>query len=376
VGATGNTPPVRAPALTLAAVAAALDPALGARITRIGAGPVAGQSGLLAGDGGAATQRAGTPVEALRTPGADPATTALLVAQEQALVGNGAALRPGELLVTTLPNHERDADPQAPRPTVVVAGDAAVRVVALSGTGEILADTTVAPAVSAAGVPQSSPVTVPQHTAILVAWCVGGAGVTPAGLSGWSATDRLPYVGAGVTLAAGAVVTGLAAPDRNFRAAEAAWASVAGPAARAIAVTTTLAAATTVVVVSIDAGAGAELTGLSLGLDGATRPTLADGSTAAPTLVAAGGRSHLVYDVVPAGTGPVVVSVGTGPAWRLAGVLGGPAGAAVTAARLAAGGAGTVAQPLVQGPTGQATIQWISGGQAQASVPLATGSVP
>jgi hypothetical protein len=344
---------------TLAAVAANLGPAYAALLTRTAPAPLPGASGLTPADGGAASGRAGTPVEMLRLPGADPATTSFLESMEQALVGAGASLRPGDVLVTTLPNHEVDIDRQAPRPSVVVAGDAAVRVVALSGTGEVLTDTTLA----------TGPVAVPWHTARLVAWCTGGTGVPPAGLAGWSATDRLPWVGAGVTLAAGSVVTGFPAPDRGFRSADAAWVTAATPAAQASVVATELPPTTTVVVVSVDASADADLAQFSLGLSGAQRLAQPDGTASAPILVASGGRAHLCYDVVPTGAGPVVVSVGSGPAWRLAGALGGPGDAATTASQLAAVGAGNCVAPLICSPTGLATVQWVPAAAGPAGPP-------
>ncbi len=375
---------VRAPVPTVAMVAQGLDPALGAHLTRSAPAPqpsttvaatavaatavaatavaataVAGSpapattapatTALVASDGGAASQRAGTPAEALRQAGTDPQASSLLTAQEQAIVGAGASLLPGDVLVTTLPNHELDMDRQAPRPSLAVTGTAAVRVVAISGTGEVLSDSTVA----------SGSVPVPWHTARLVTWCIGGTGAPAAGLAGWAATDRLPWVGAGVTLAAGSVVTGFPAPDRAFRAADAAWVSAGTAASQATVVTTYLPSNTTAVVVTVDASADADLAQFSLGLSGATRPTQADGTAAPPVLVASAGRAYLVYDVVPRETGPVVISVGSGPSWRLAGALGGPADAATTANQIAAGGAGNLVVPLLSAPTGLATVRWV-----------------
>jgi hypothetical protein len=72
-----------------------------------------------------------------------------------------------------------------------------------------------------------------------------------------------------------------------------------------------------------------------------------------------------VYAVVPvvppvgsAAPSAVEVTVGTSASWRLTGVLGGPADAATTAARIAAQGAAAAAAPLLRAPTGSAMVSW------------------
>ena len=173
----------RVPAPTLASVTAGLDPALSARLRLTPPLPRAVASadadgsadGLAPSDGGPVTRRAAGASEAHALPGLDAAAAALLSAHETAFTGEGTTLRPGDVLVTTLPNHGRDLDGTAPRPVVSVAGDAAVRVVALSALGEVLADQTT----------NQADVPMPQHTARLAAWCVGGqVEVTPAVLAG------------------------------------------------------------------------------------------------------------------------------------------------------------------------------------------------
>jgi hypothetical protein len=279
-------------------------------------------------------------------------------------VGSGALVRPGDLLVLTLPNHERDIDTSTARPTISVTGDAATRVVALSGTGEVLTDSTT----------PGGTITIPQYTALIALLCTGGSGAVAAGLAGWTASDRLPYVGSGVSLASRAVVTGLAAPDRSFRSASAATANAAGPAASASAVKTWLPSDTSTVVVSIDATEDADISALALGLTGAIRAAAADGGEQAPTVVTAGGRAHLLYAVEPdpassAGT-DIEVSVVTGNTWRLAGVLGGTADVAITATAIASQGASAVVAPMVQASTGNATVRW-----AAPSSPQPTGTL-
>ena len=234
-------------------------------------------------------------------------------------------------------------------------GDAAVRVVALTVTGRVLLDAT--------GLQLA--VTIPQHAARVAVWCVGGDGTRP-GLAGWADLSRLPQVGSRTLLAADAVVNGAASARRGPAAVSAATVPAAGAVADGGFVTTLLPADTQVIVVSVDpAGADRDLTGLTLGLDGAARATAADGMPVPPTVVTAGARMHLLYPVVPSAPGGpagapagVEVTVGADASWRLAGVLGGPADVATTAARLAAQGAAAVAAPLVRAPAGSARVIW------------------
>lgn len=366
-----------APAPSLAGVAAASDPAYAWPLVQSAPAPVqppAGVTtpattpaggGLLAGDGGAATGRAGAATETSQSAIADPVAAAVVSALGAGLLGGGVLLRPGEILVTSLPNHEHDIA-AAPRPSLTVTGDAAVRLVALSGLGGVLADTTVT----------SGSFTLPPMTARLAVWCVGGSGATPAGLCGWAATDHLPYIGCGVSLAAGAAVSGLRPPDRGYRRAQAAVHPIGAAAAQAGAVWTTLPATTTVVVVSLDAADEADLSSLALGLSGAVRVAGADGNALPPTLVTAGGRGHLLYAIAPDPAAPppgsVTVSVVTGSDWRLAGVLGGTSDVATIAARIAAAGAAACTAPLIQGATGSATVTWTPAAPASTPPPPAT----
>jgi hypothetical protein len=359
----------RVPAPTLASVTAGLDPALAARLRftpplpqAVGATADGGSGGLTATDGGPVTRRAGAPAEAQALPGLDTGTAALLAAHQAAFTGQGTTLRPGDVFVTTLPNHERDLDATGLRPTVSVTGDAAVRVVALSALGEVLTDQTA----------NQAKVEVPQYTARLAAWCLGGqaeaglpgAAAATTGMSGWTATDLLPYVGAGVSLARDCVVAGLPAPRRSDRNAQAGHGLVGAAAAAALVIRTVLPAGTSVMVVSLDTTEAADLSGLTVGIDGAARAsTGTTGASAAPIVIAARGRTHLLYDLVgPASAAgqpaPVTVSVGTSPSWRLAGVMGGPGTAATTAPLLAASGAAHLLAPLLQAPTGSAQLNW------------------
>jgi hypothetical protein len=191
-------------------------------------------------------------------------------------------------------------------------------------------------------------------------------------MAGWAATDRLPYVGAGVSLGRDCVVAGLRPPRRGDRDAQAGHHLVATSAATAPAVRTVLPAGTSVVVVSLDTAQAADPSGLTIGIDGASRAVGPDGSLTPPVVVAARGRAHLLYDLASGtpGTGPVTVSIGSSPNWRLAGVMGGTGTAASTAPLLAASGAAHLLAPLLHAPAGSAQLSW----KAPAAKPAATGS--
>jgi hypothetical protein len=349
-------PPVAAP--TLGSAAALTDPAFAAALSRLSPAPIAAKTGLQTADGGPVSLRAATPAELRPGPAATAAQATQLSDSTAALLAKGLALRPGDVIVTELPNAARDLDASRTRHTVTVQGDAAVRVVALSVAGRVLADAT--------GV-QLAAMEIPQHTARVALWCVGGDGTRPAGLAGWADVSRLPQAGARTLLGADAVVNGVPAARRGAAVVSTATVPAATAAAAAGFVTTRLPADTQVIVVSVDpAGEDRDLTGLTLGLQGAARLTGPDGEPVAPTVVTAGARMHLLYGVVPAapaasaGAAPaaVEVTVGTSASWRLTGVLGGPADVATTAARIAAQGAAAVVAPLLRAPTGSARVSW------------------
>ena len=299
---------MRVTAPTLASVTALIDPSFAVSLLRQPPTAQAARTGLRAADGGPVSKRAGTPGE-LR---AGPATTAdqrkVLDDSTTNLLADGLVLRPGDVIVAELPNATRDLDPTRERHTVTVKGDAAVRVVALTVTGRVLADVTGTTLTTA----------VPQHCARVALWCVGGDGSRPAGLAGWIDASRLAQVGARTLLGADSVVNGVAAPRRGPAAVSAA--SV--PAARAVAsggfVSTRLPADARVVVVIVDpVGDDRDLTGLTLGLDGATRATSPDGAAVPPTVVASGPRMCLLYGITPA-KGALAVEVTAGASAQVA----------------------------------------------------------
>jgi large repetitive protein len=350
-------PRVRAP--TLAAVAARTDPAVAAKLLQSPATAQTAGAGLRAADGGPVSLRAATPTELRAGPAATAEQRGLLEGGARSLLGYGLMLRPGDLVVAEMPNAARDLDATRPRPVVTVGGEAAVRVIALSVTGRVLLDE--------AGVQLSGQI--PQHTARVALWCVGGDGSPAAGLAGWTDTSRLPQVGARTLLGADAVINGVSSARRGPAAVSAATVAAADAIGYGGFVSTRLPASTRVVVVGLDpAGDDHELTGLTLGLDGAARATGADGQPLAPTVVAAESRTYLLYAVQPvsepalatanAPVPAVEVTVGTDANWRLASVLGGPGDVAGTAAQLAAHGAAALLAPLIRAPCGSVWVAW------------------
>lgn len=358
-GAAQRVPRVKAP--TLASVGAELDPALAAQLVLRPPTAQVSAAGLRAPDGGPVSLRAATPGELRATAAVTPAESELLQTSTQSLLADGLTLRPGDLVVAELPNSARDLDPGHPRHTVSAQGDAAVRVIALTVTGRVLADVT----------GTSAETVLPQHTARVALWCVGGDGTRPAGLAGWCEPARLPQVGAQTLLGSDALITGV----RHARRGPAAVSAAMVPAAAAVAgsrfTTTRLPADMRVLVIGLDPlGDARDLSGLTLGLDGATRATGVDGAPAAPTVVSAGTRTYLIYAIVPAATtGAVEVTVGTGPSWQLVGVLGAAGDVASTATQLAARGAAALAAPLIRAPVGSARVSWNVPGPGNGSAP-------
>lgn len=350
-GAVAAVASVQAP--TLASVAALTDPALAAVLVRQAPTALVAETGLRAADGGPVSLRAATPAELRAGAAVTPDQLTQLESSGTDLLADGLVIRPGRLVLVELPNAARDLDATLPRHSISVQGDAAVRVVALTVTGRVLLDMT--------GLKLDAPI--PQHTARVAFWCVGGDATRPAGLAGWTDVSRLPQVGTRTLLGADAVINGAASARRGPAAVSAASVPAAGAVAGPAFTTTQLPADTAVVVVCLEpTGDDRDLTGLTLGLDGASRATGADGAAVPPTLVTAGARMHLLYTITAADAASplpgVEVTVGTDARWGLVGVLGGPADVATTAIQLGAHGAAAVAAPLIRAPTGSAQVAW------------------
>ena len=285
-------------------------------------------------------------------------------------------LRPGEIAVLQLPNAGFDTDADAPRPSLAFDGGPG-RLVALTHGGDVLAD--------AAGSAKGNSVGI--GTERLVA--LGGAPTE--GVAGWHAGQQLAYVGwssavvPGATVhAEGAVVT--RTRDR-FRTG---WVPGAELVDGAALVTTRFDAPVTAVAILVDDPLGTDAArGLVFGLEGADRPTDADGTPRPPSVVAFGNRSALVYAIVPSVANrippPIRVQVASQPGWHLAGVLGlvggepGAAGADAAVGelvqRLTTHGLDGVVRPLVAatdpdpamrtGPSGLTTLRWIPADQRE-----------
>ncbi|RZS86838.1 hypothetical protein EV189_2254 [Motilibacter rhizosphaerae] len=287
----------------LAAVDAALDPAVPARLLRPGA--PAGPSGdtVLPGREVPLTRSGRTGVESVAGRGGS-------AADRDRLAALGAGLLQGELPVTALtvlalPDAARDVDEQ--RRPVLVVRSGTVRVLALLPGGRAGLDAVVG---EGAGLP------VPAGTrAVVLVPAVEGAPV-----AGWDAATALPYAGDGVHVAAGCTVRASGrVPRRRTAPTRLGWSAPDLVVGGASGVTTTFAAPVTLVAVALEGGAGDDL---RLGLDGAVRPVRADGSPEPPSVVADGPRGVAVFRVVPQQVGPVAVTVVTGPTRGLAGVLG------------------------------------------------------
>src|SRR5581483_11442110 len=96
--------------------------------------------------------------------------------------------------------------------------------------------------------------------------------------------------------------------------------------------------------------------GLAMSLSGAERATGADGQPLAPTVVAGGTRSAVVYAIEPGTDGPVTVTVASQAGWHLVGVLGGRDPAAVRDV-LARRGVDAAVRPMSAG-SGAVYLTW------------------
>ena len=250
--------------------------------------------------------------------------------------GPGATLTPGQCVVLKLPNAKADAG-SGERPQLAVAG-APARVVLFDIAGRPLADEQVGP-----GAPRQR-ITIPRGTAGIVAIGQGlaeaaaveapGVASTPrrAGLSGWHAGLRMPYVGHGGAVGPGCVVRSTTdGLGRHRERAETGWVSGAELARGVTTVSTRFMTAPRSVVLILDdpAVTGRDIGArqLLLGIDGAHRAADAAGTELPPVLMTMDNRSVLAYEVVPeldaAGLPrPVVVSVASEEGWSLVGVMG------------------------------------------------------
>jgi large repetitive protein len=274
----------------------------------------------------------------------------------------GASLGAGQIAVLKLPNAHADAALSGERPRLGLSG-APARVVVLGHGGVVMLDRT--PRSAAADAPAA--VEIAQGAERIVALGLGQAERSDAnaGLSGWHAGMQLPYAGWSSAIAPGCVVRSSGERVRLHRERlDAGWVSGAELARGVSTVTTTFGAALTTVVVALDdpAAFGSEVAGrqLLLGLDGAERALDAAGQPRAPVLLATENRSLLAYDIVPAGTRPVVVTIASELGWSLVGVLGSAELSALGAISLISSrGLDAALRPLATAASGTSRLQWM-----------------
>jgi hypothetical protein len=362
-GAAAASLPRRAAPSTDVARAVA-DRAVAARLVLAAPTLVKVRSTLAPTDGGVRTRQAGGFAELRATPAADADVAKALTTIQKKVLGEGTSIVPGQAIVLELPNPHDDADDE--RPVVTIAGDAAVRVVALDAAGRPLADATT----------RDGRVEIPPRTARVALVGVGVAAGelatakddAAAGLAGWHVAARVAQVAAGVAVTPGGVVRGPRAARRDGTEAAAAMA-VAGEVVRGVGlVETTLPPGVRTVVVALDrvAGGADAVDGLVVGFRGVRRRTGPDGELP-PRVVAAGPRTLLLYAVEPETRddvdAPGSVSIASDERWELAAVVGGTQSAQHLAEELALGGVEAMLAPLVPSSVGAATVTWTQGGQ-------------
>ncbi len=259
---------------------------------------------------------------------------------ERDVLTDGVEVPTGRVHVWRVPDSSRDNRQE--RPTVSVAGDGEVRVVALDRAGRVLADSTTT----------EGRTTLPRGTSrVAVAGVAGG----PTGLAGWHAGTRLVRVSALSLLAPGAVVRSEAASSRRGgRKATTGLVSPADVVPERGTVSTTLPSSTRTIVVGLEPlGEAATPDGFSLSLGGASR---GEGD---PVIVRAGERIYGVFRVaVDEDAQQVTAHVATDKLWHLAAVVGSPDDLPVVAAWLGRGGLEETLPGLAGAAGGSAQVRW------------------
>ena len=261
-------------------------------------------------------------------------------------------LKPGEVVVLQLPNSARDLHDS--RPSLAVTG--AARVLAFAHGGQVLAD--VDRPLTDVGVPRGS------ERLVVVAVGNRAADAPAPGLLGWHGGQYLAFVGWSSALAAGCVVRAEGASVRETRSRfRAGWVRAAELVRGTAIVTTRFTSAVRTVAIVLDdpVGTVAER-GLSLVLEGARRAGGAGGVARAPSVVASGNRSVLVYSILPDPAAAVVVSVASQDGWHLSGVLGTDASVGDVVDRISRAGIDAAVSPLVVGRTGAVSLSWVPAG--------------
>ncbi len=364
--------PVRVDPPVLADVRARTNPAIPAVLTLVAAtrGATQGRT-LVAADSAPLTRIARAPVAAVRGRGATRDILERLSAlngvmlrkpRDRSAIPSGAVVAAGEVALYELPNATRDLDEAGNRPQLMVSGFTA-RVLMLSHGGRLLADVEVRPR-PAKGVTALVPVPRGAHR---IAVAVGlPAAAQRAGLDGWHSGAMLPLLGHQCALAAQSVVL-CEGRQRVVRLRglprEAGWIRGSELVEGTAIVHTRFARVPAFVAVVLDDPSGTTARrGLSLAIEGASRPVDAQGEPLPPTLVVRGQRVALVYDLLgDAGSSGVTLSVASEDGWHLTGVVAALDGD--TRESLVAQLAQTTLDRLVRGPlssgAGQATVGWL-----------------
>jgi large repetitive protein len=339
----------RRSAPTLRSAQAAVDLAIPAQLRRVPAAAVAAEQTVVAAGTVPLTRPGRAPVAALRARGAVGDGHARLAALTAALgAGNGkgdTTLAAGEVAVLQLPNAVRDAADGA-RPSLTVDGEA--RVLVLGHGGDVLAD---------ALRPQALEIPPGAERIIVLALGDREADAGNGLLSGWYAGQQLAAAGWNAALGSRCLLSThgvTVAPRRQRRGAG--WVTGAELVRGTTTATTRFGERPRAVAIvldqPLDAQAGA---GLALTLGGAARMSGHDGQPLAPTVVASGARSAVVYPIEPR-EDVVTVTVASEAAWHLAGVLAG-GDVATVADTVAERGLDAAVRPMAAGG-GRVSLSW------------------
>jgi hypothetical protein len=349
----------RHPAPTFLSVQAATEIAVPATLRRVGITGVASGKTVIA-NGAVPLTRAGrAPAAAVRSRGAtldgqqrlDALTAALqpgLSARSalfRASSAAGGALSTGEVAVLKLPNASRDAA-QGQRPSLLVSGPA--HVVVLAHAGDVLAEElNPAQVTMAAGSERIVVLALGDHEAQV------GSGL----LSGWHAGQQLASAGWNTALGSRCLISSEGVTVRPQRQrTEAGWVKGAELVRGTTTVGTRFVDRPHAIAIVLDQPVGTDDgQGLAMTLAGAQRMTGPDRQPLAPTVVASGARSAVIYAIAP-GDGPVTVTVASEAAWNLVGVFGG-SDVATVADTLAERGVDAAVRPIAAGG-GRVSLSW------------------
>jgi len=322
VGAAGDGLPRATPA-SLAAVGDRQDDRLGlGLIAQPPPAPVLGWAGV-----GAELRRGHGLVEA---------HAQRLDALDAAVSDEGIDVAAGEVVVLEVPGADRDVAER--RPLLLVEGDP-TRVVMIDTVGGVVRDV---------GLSRGA-VQLPQRTARVA--LIGG-GAPGDGTPGWWAGSQLVQIGARTLAGPGCTLTSSALSTRRRSAAvTTAFVDAAGAVAGYSLVTTRLPAGLKSVAIRLETYPGGGDESLELGIAGAET----DGE---PITIADGYVTTTVHSIATDDDTGVQVTVASGTALALAGVIGSPLPAAELAELVRERRFSGLAGTLVPTPAGSARVRW------------------